>query len=446
MVRRLYAPSIRNPSNMNKEAPRFTVIIPSKDRADYLSATLRTCMMQNYDRLEIIVSDDHSTDETRTVVEAAAAHDSRIRYVTPPIGGMLRNFEYALEQVQDGYVIALGGDDGLLPKGISGMWELLRETGTELAAWPAPIFSYPGVRGDAGQLALYRGRGVRVIESEVYLKRQARTLNYLADVEAPMFYVKGVASVRLINRVRERTPGRMFYSCPTPDGYSGIVLAGEVSRYAYTSEPMSIFGLSPKSQGRAYLQEAKESKELSEKFFKDVSSRPMHRDLASQPYSPLITLMTVDYLLTARDLPGWSGPVPVIDYRTVLHRGLQELAHGLYGHTRVRRELEILDRIAEMHGLRAFFRDQVHATRRYKQRALFGGSGLNTDSLFFDARTLGISDVCDAAHAAYSLTKLYGQISFKGALSALWRSACYKFRALQRDRPFPIDTTGDDFA
>lgn len=429
---------------MSETTPRFSVIIPCKDRAEYLAATLRTCTLQDYERFEIIVSDDGSADNTRDVVEAAAARDPRIRYVVPPQGGgMLRNFEHALEQVRDGYVIALGGDDGLLPKGITDMRNLLRDSGTELAAWPAPIFAYPGVRGERGQLALCRDRGTRILDSKSYLARQARTLDYLADVEAPMFYVKGVASLRIINRVKERTPGRLFYSCPTPDGYSGIVLAGEVDRYVYSGRPLSIFGLSPKSQGRAYLQETKECKELSEKFFNDISSRPMHRELASQRYSPLITLMTVDYLLTARDLPGWPGPKPVIDFRSVLQRGLQELANGLYGHDRVRRELEILESIAAMHGFRPYFQELVRTTRRYRQRDPFAGSGLNLGSLFFDSQALGITDVYDAAHAAYSLTKLYDQASLKGALGALWRSAGYKLRAMQRGRSFSADSNGE---
>ena len=35
--------------------------------------------------------------------------------------------------------------------------------------------------------------------------------------------------------------------------------------------------------------------------YKDIY---MYKWLAAQPYSPLVTLMTADYLLTAKDLPG----------------------------------------------------------------------------------------------------------------------------------------------
>ena len=121
--------------------PRFTVIIPTKNRAEYLLHTLRTCMIQSYEPFEVIVSDDGSTDNTREVVADATRQDPRIRYTRPErLKGMRDNFEHALNEVKPGFVIALGGDDGLLPNGIARMHELLRSTGTELLAWPAPIF------------------------------------------------------------------------------------------------------------------------------------------------------------------------------------------------------------------------------------------------------------------------------------------------------------------
>ena len=107
--------------------PRFTVIIPAKDRADYLAHTLRTCTMQRYEPLEIIVSDDGSTDSTRAVVEEASRRDPRIRLIAHdrPIG-MRDNFEFTLQQAKPGFVIMLGSDDGLLPD------DLLEALGTVL--------------------------------------------------------------------------------------------------------------------------------------------------------------------------------------------------------------------------------------------------------------------------------------------------------------------------
>lgn len=421
--------------------PRFTVIIPNKNRADYLYHTLRTCMMQNYEPLDVLVSDDDSADHARDVVEDASRLDSRIRLISPGKGiGMRDNFEFALRQVKPGFVIALGGDDGLLPDGIKGMSEVLRETDTELLAWPAPTYSYPNVSGSNGQLMIYHRRGLKIINSQEFLGRQARNLHYLSDVESPMFYVKGVASTKLIDRVRNRSADGRFYSCPTPDGYSGIVLAGEVTQYAFSGKPFSIFGLSPASQGLAYLSNDEKAKKASEAFFQDVSIKSMHRELASQPYSPLITLMTVDYLLTARDLPGWTGKFPSIDYRQVLSKALNELAHGLYGEERICRELNILNHIAEMHELGGFFRNKVRRSGRKRKRLPFEGNGINTSAFFLDACSYNLHNIFDAAYAAANIYQVYSDMKPASLAKFIFRSLMYRFGSLGKESPFPPES------
>lgn len=431
---------------MRCESPLFTVIIPCKNRARYLHHTLRTCMMQNYEPLEVIVSDDGSTDNVREVVEEASRLDSRIRYVKPSSGtGMLNNFEYALQQVKLGFVIALGGDDGLLPDGIQGMCDTLRDTGMELLSWPAPAYYYPNTRGKNGQLCIYRDKGIKIIDSNHFLSQQVKHLHYSSDRESPMFYVKGVASTKLIERVRQRSPNGQFYSCAVPDGYSGIVLAGEVASYAFSGKPFSIFGVSPSSQGLTYLSNKDTAKKISKQFYESVSSRPMHRELASQPYSPLISLMTVDYLLTAKDLPGWSGKFPSIDYRQVLLEGLNELSLGLCGEDRIIRELGILYQIAAKHGLGEFFRKKVRHLNRYRQRAPFMGNGIGygnkTYGFYLDAETYDIHNIFDAAYAARYICQVYSDLTtWKSFTSAIVRSLVYRLRAMRKGNLFPHES------
>lgn len=423
---------------MKCESPLFTVIIPCKDRASYLHHTLRTCMMQNYENLEVLVSDDGSTDNTREVVEDASRRDSRIRYITPSSGvGMYNNFEYALQQVKPGFVMALGGDDGLLPDGIKGMSDTLRETGTDLLAWPAPTYFYPNIRGKNGHLSIIRDKGIKIIDSNHFLSKQVKHLHYSSDRESPMFYVKGVASTKLIDRVRQRSPGGQFYSCPTPDGYSGIVLAGEVSTYAYSGKPFSIFGVSPSSQGMAYLSDNETAKKASESFFEHVASRPMHGELASQPYSPLITLMTVDYLLTAKDLPGWGGRFPPIDYKQVIIKGLKELSFGMYREERIGRELKILHQIAIKHGLEELFLKKVKNTNRYRQRLPFTGNGINASGFYLDGEKYNLHNIFDAAYAAQNTCQIYSDLTSTSFAIDILRSLVYRLNAMRKGSKFP---------
>lgn len=422
--------------------PRFTVIIPSKDRAKYLHQTLRTCSLQDYDNLEVIVADDGSTDDTREIVAEAARKDARIRYASPGGAvGMRDNFEFALDQVKPGYVIALGGDDGLLPYGIQGMRDTLCETGQELLAWPTPIFLYAGARSPTSQLILHAkmGRprsGRRVIQSKDFLARQAKELFYVTDIESPMFYVKGVASTTLVDRVRKRSPNGRFYTCSTPDGYSGIVLAGEVQSYAFSGTPFSIHGGSPSSAGLNYLSGNEQARKQSEDFFAKAAAIPMHEELARQPYSPLIAVMTADYLLTARDLPGWPGTFPDIDFRNVLTGALSELADGQFARDRMARELVILDAIAQRHGLGDFFRQQAQAMRQNQRRPL-EGNAISPIRLYMNGTQFGIENVYDAAFVAHFMHRAAPEFSFSTAWQFLSNSLSYRLLSFKKGAPFP---------
>jgi len=82
---------------------KFNVIIPTRERADVLVHCLRTVVAQDYENLEIIVSDNHSSDNTWEVVESFG--DKRIRYInTGRRLSMSSNWEYALSSVSEGYV------------------------------------------------------------------------------------------------------------------------------------------------------------------------------------------------------------------------------------------------------------------------------------------------------------------------------------------------------
>jgi glycosyltransferase involved in cell wall biosynthesis len=422
--------------------PRFTVVIPTKDRAAYLEKTLLTCSLQDYTNFEVIVSDDGSSDGTKDVVFRAAARDPRIRYVTPGSSvGMRDNFEFALNHVKPGFVMALGGDDGLMPGGISGMRDALQATRQDLLTWATPVFNYAGVRTPESQLILPTGRGLELVDSATVLSRQAKQFSYINDNQLPMFYVKGVAATYLVDRVRSRSADGRFYSCSTPDGYSGVVLAGEVPSFAFSRTPFSIFGASPSSQGIAYISANERAKRQSQEFFRISAQLPMHRELAYQPYSPLISIMTADFLLHARDLAGWPGRFGDIDYRRLLSIAVGELSHGLYSEERVGRELAILLKIADQHGISDFFRRAVRDAKRAAPKSAFAGSGLRPGQIFFDGASFGLKDIVDAAFFASFVGKTASAVGVGPALAVLWRSLCYRVRSMRRGGAFPDEST-----
>lgn len=404
--------------------PYFSVIIPQKDRAEYLRWTLRTCIIQDYPNLEIIVSDDCSEDNSVEVVEELARQDSRIKlFAHKQHLGMRENFEFALRQVKPGYVIALGGDDGLVPGSITKMYNILKKTGAKLLTWPLAIFAY-ATPESAGRniLAVKRPKftGVKMLKSKDFLQKIARTFIYQIN-ECPMFYMKGVVSTDLIERVKSRTSDGYFYYCPTPDGFSGVALAGEVEEYAYTYEPLSIAGNTPKSQGLNYRRTDEKSKFEAQQFFQDNSRKMMHPQLASQPYSPLETLMTADYLLTAADLPGWPGKCYEVSFEQLIRQTFNYLEHSFYHKDIIVRELNILRAIAIQHNLHPLFEKLLKEGRKVAAPAppIFGTT--ITNSLRFDGSELGINNIYDASLVVNFLYNLGDKISIKVPFNILKR-------------------------
>lgn len=401
--------------NSQTDYPLFTVIIPQKDRAEYLVHTLRTCMIQDYPNFEVIVCDDCSEDNSVEVVSKLMEKDSRIKlFAHKHHLGMRDNFEFALNQVRSGYVMVLGGDDGLVPRCIWRMYEILSSTKRELLTWTPAGFLYPDNEGGKNIFSIRREKnsGVKFLKSEDFLNKIAKTFRYQID-ECPMFYMKGVASTALVDRVKSRTKDHCFYYCPTPDGFSGVVLAGEVEDYAFTYEPLSIGGTTKKSQGTNYRRTDKKSKEEAQQFFNDNIKRTMHSELASQQYSPLVTLMTADYLLTARDLSGWPGKFEPFTFDALIRTTFKFLEISYFENDVLERELNIIKEIAKQHELLDLFNQLMTTTKRrvVNNKDIYGF--VITHSIRFEGTELGINNIYDAALATNFVYNFYNKISFK---------------------------------
>lgn len=395
-------------------------------------------MIQDYPNFEVIVSDDCSDDNSVEVISDLAKKDSRIKlFAHKEHLGMRDNFEFALNQVRPGYVMALGGDDGLAPGCIWRMYELLKESGKQLLAWSPATFNYPNEPGGDNIFYLKRKpqKGIRIIKSSDFLNKITRTFNYQID-ECPMFYMKGIASTELVDRVKSRTKDGSFYYCPTPDGFSGVVLAGEVEDYAYIEEPLSIVGVTPKSQGKNYTRTDEKSKQEAQQFFNDNIRRTMHAQLASQPYSPLQTIMTADYLLTARDLPGWPGkcdPVSIENLIRVTFKRLEK--HSMQNELLVR-ELIIIREIAKQHNLLPLFEELRKTTKRKVVRAKEVYGFVLTNSIRFNGKEIGIENIFDAALAINFIYNFNNRVS----LAEFWKFVKNMIMILLRTRSYIKET------
>lgn len=96
--------------NYLKQEPLVSVVIPTYNRPNYLKQALFSAVEQTYQNIEIIVSDNCSTDNTKAIVESF--DDSRIRYWRQPENiGMFANQMHAFKMAQGKYLASLHDDD-----------------------------------------------------------------------------------------------------------------------------------------------------------------------------------------------------------------------------------------------------------------------------------------------------------------------------------------------
>jgi glycosyltransferase involved in cell wall biosynthesis len=97
--------------------PRVTVSIPTYNRSGMLREALRSVLSQSMDDIEVIVSDNASTDDTPTVV--AGIGDPRIRYIRHEEQiARHENFSLCLRVGMAPYVTMLCDDDLMLPENL----------------------------------------------------------------------------------------------------------------------------------------------------------------------------------------------------------------------------------------------------------------------------------------------------------------------------------------
>jgi glycosyltransferase involved in cell wall biosynthesis len=96
---------------MDTPKPLVTIGIPTFNRANsYLRASLESALSQTYSAIEIIVSDNCSTDSTSSLV--ASYRDERVRYYKHPSPVVPHeSADFCLREARGGYFLLLHDDD-----------------------------------------------------------------------------------------------------------------------------------------------------------------------------------------------------------------------------------------------------------------------------------------------------------------------------------------------
>jgi glycosyltransferase involved in cell wall biosynthesis len=122
---------------------RVSVGLPVYNGEKFLEKALQTLVDQTHADLEIVISDNSSTDSTSAICQSFASRDSRIRYFRQPVNhGGARNHTFVAEQATGEYFRWYSYDDWMAPTCIEECARVLDENPEVVLAWAHPTSVY----------------------------------------------------------------------------------------------------------------------------------------------------------------------------------------------------------------------------------------------------------------------------------------------------------------
>ena len=105
-------------------SPLVSIIIPNFNYVQYVATAVDSALAQTYPNVEVVVSDNCSTDGAWELLNARFGADPRVRlYQNERNIGMARNFDRLMELARGEFVLCLSSDDFLLPPHVARLME-----------------------------------------------------------------------------------------------------------------------------------------------------------------------------------------------------------------------------------------------------------------------------------------------------------------------------------
>lgn len=226
----------------------ISVIIPTRERGEYLKHSIRTCTTSDYEDLEILVLDNASADDTEAVVRSI--DDSRIRYSRSDQRlSMRNNFERGIDLARGDVLCFIGDDDGLFPGAVGRAAEIFAHHAVDAISASRAHYFWPDFSATRGNTALVPRRAeLRVRSSKAELRGVLRHCDFY---RLPCLY-HGFVRRDAVQRVAR--PQARFFLSSIVDVYSAIALSMLDLRYAYSQTPLFINGASRRSNGVAHFE------------------------------------------------------------------------------------------------------------------------------------------------------------------------------------------------
>lgn len=236
---------------------KFSVLLPTRNRLEYLKFAVKSVLQQDFQDWEIIISDNDSHEDIRGYI--SSLKDPRIKYFrSETFLPVTDNWNKALEQGAGEYVVMLGDDDCLGKGYFRKTLDLLQQYHyPDMIYSSALLFVYPKVIKKFPQGLLHIWGNASFLEG----KKEP----FLLDKSEALRVVKTAMSFRnnfnynmqfsllsrlFINKMQQYGP---FFQPPYPDYYATTASLLKADRILAVPFPLVAVGITTKSFGYFYF-------------------------------------------------------------------------------------------------------------------------------------------------------------------------------------------------
>jgi teichuronic acid biosynthesis glycosyltransferase TuaG len=186
--------------------PLVSVVMPVYNSAATLGASIRSVLAQTHTDLELLITDDASSDNSMDLIKEFARQDERVLPESAPKGGAARARNRAIERARGDYVAFLDSDDMWLPTKTERQLEFAAAAGA-----PLTFTSYYKVHAEYdGEAADFVPNG-RVVQAREHVDYHAMlTQDHIGALTA--MYDRAALGTRLMPDMPKRQDYALWLS------------------------------------------------------------------------------------------------------------------------------------------------------------------------------------------------------------------------------------------
>jgi len=243
---------------------KFSVLLPTRNGGPYLENCILSILDQNYDDMELVISDNANTDKTPQIIEQFAV-DPRVKVLRleTPVS-VTDNWNNALNGSSGDYILMMGDDDYLLPGYFRRVEQILdKYKEPDCVVHNAYSYVAPG--------SIDNNRQSFYSESHFHFgddltKEGLLTPKQRFGIVHDMFNFKvriplNMQTTLVARKAIDNVSGGLFQK-PFPDHYALNALLLTAANWVFSPEKFLVVGVSPKSFGH-YVYSNKQTSGLS---------------------------------------------------------------------------------------------------------------------------------------------------------------------------------------